>query len=70
MAKKATRGPGRPKSAPGERTIPVAFAIARDDRDRIDLAAAELGENRSEFLRTAGLERAERVLKKAGKAKG
>lgn len=56
---------GRPRLAKNEKTMNVSFRCPESGVDLISRAAAATGMRKSEFMRSAALEKAERVLANA-----
>lgn len=57
---------GRPRLSPAERTMSVSFRCPESGVDLISRAASAAGVGRSEFMRSAAIEKAETVLANVG----
>lgn len=56
---------GRPRLSEGEANANLSFKCPKTDADLIERAATACGMRKSEFLRSAALEKAERILRSA-----
>ncbi len=56
---------GRPKLSDGEPNANLSFKCPRTGADLIERAAAACGMRKSEFMRSAAIEKAERILRSA-----
>ncbi len=56
---------GRPRLSEGEANANLSFKCPKTGADLIERAAAACGMRKSEFLRSAALEKAERILRSA-----